>query len=104
MELKVKEIIKKSVINDKGFVIDAHSLTLEGTSQDGALSAKVTFKSEDPDLINSKVRMVHGTKMNLELVDVNHTLDKFDTPERPLMSSEDADASSAALAAVNAQN
>ena len=103
MELKVKEIIKKSVMNDKGFVTDVHSLTLEGTSQDGELSAKLTFKSEDPDLIQSKVRMVHGTKMNLELMDVNHTLDKFDTPERPAMPPADADAHDARMEAAKAQ-
>ena len=81
MELKVKEITTKSVLTDTGIVTDVHTLAMMGVSRGGGLSAKLTFKSEDPKLISEKVRMVHGTKMDLNLSDVNHTLDAYESDE-----------------------
>lgn len=103
MELKVKEITTKSVLTDTGIVTDVHTLAMMGVSRDGGLSAKLVFKSEDPKLISEKVRMVHGTKMDLNLSDMNHTLGVFDTTEQPLMSPAEADAHEARLEAAEAQ-
>ena len=103
MELKVKEITTKSVLNDNGIITDVHTLTMQGVSRDGELSAKLVFKSEDPKLISGKVRMIHGTTMNLDLSEVNHTLDAFDDAERPPVSPEEAGAYAARVDAANAQ-
>lgn len=103
MELKVKEITTKSVLNDNGIITDVHTLTMMGISRDGELSAKLVFKSEDPKLISDKVRMIHGTKMNLDLSEVNHTLDTFDDADHPPVSPEEAGAHAARMEAAKAQ-
>jgi len=105
MELIVKNMDTKGVLNDKGFVTVINVVKLIGTSRDGQLEATLTLKAEDPEQIKNMVKMVYGTKMNLELKDVNHSLDEFDTPERPVTPEEaDAEAYDARLAAANAQD
>lgn len=103
MEVKVKNIDTKGVQNDKGLITVVNIVKLIGTSRDGQLEATLTLKAEDPKQISNMVRIVYGTKMNLELKDTNHSLDEFDTPERPLMSPAEADAYEARTAAAKAQ-
>ena len=104
MDVKVKNIDAKGVQNDKGLITVVNIVKLIGTSSDGQLEATLTLKAEDPKQITNMVKMVYGTKMILELKDVDHTLDEFDTPERPLMSPAEADAHEARMAAANAQD
>ena len=104
MEVKVKNIKSDSTLKDTGIITDVHTVELRGMSSDGMLGMKLVIKSEDPDRIGGIVRMVHGTKMDLELSDVDHTLDQFDTAERPPISPEEAGAHAARLEAAKAQD
>lgn len=104
MELKVKNIDTKGVQNDSGSITVVNIVKLVGASLDGQLEATLTLKAEDPQHITNMVKMIYGTKMILELKDVDHTLDEFDTPERPLMSPAEADAHEARLAAAKVQD
>ena len=105
MEVKVKNIDTKGVQNDKGLITVVNIVKLIGTSSDGQLEATLTLKAEDPKQISNMVRIVYGTKMNLELKDTNHSLDEFDTLGRPPVSLEaDAEAYEARLEAMKAQD
>ena len=105
MEVKVKNIDTKGVQNDKGLITVVNIVKLIGTSSDGQLEATLTLKAEDPKQISNMVRIVYGTKMNLELKDTNHSLDEFNTPARPMTPEEaDAEAHDARMAAAKAQD